>query len=151
VPESAEADGMFFLPTIGECVVAVLSVFQEARPVAKMIPDDGMILGVERNPGVATTPGVAVAVLVPVQALLLSALATMLVAALVVAFAAAVGPGMEESRSAMADLLAADEFATRQTVRVSKLHALDHFCFVQCCAARCASNGVGTPDCKVLS
>jgi len=131
---------MFFLPTIGECVVAVLSVLQEARPVAEMIPDDGMILGVERNPGVATTPGVAVAVL-----------ATIPVAALVVAFAAAVGPGMEESKSAMADLLAADEFATWQTVREFKLHALNHFCFVQCCAARCASNGGGTPDCKVLS
>jgi len=124
---------MFFLPTIGECVVAVLSVLQEARPVADMIPDDGMILGVERNPGVATTPGVAVAVL-----------ATIPVAALVVAFAAAVGPGMEESKSAMADLLAADEFATRQTVRVSKLHALDHFCFVQCCTVGCASIGVCT-------
>jgi len=124
---------MFFLPTIGECVVAVLSVLQEARPVAEMIPDDGMILGVERNPGVATTPGVAVAVL-----------ATIPVAALVVAFAAAVGPGMEESKSAMADLLAADEFATRQTVRVSKLHALDHFCFVQCCTVGCASIGVCT-------
>lgn len=116
---------MSLLSIIGEFVVVVLPVLQEARRVAwsspavpvpavtirgaGMIPDDGMILGVEMNPGVATTHDVAVAVLVPVQALFLSAQATMLLAALVVACAVAIGPGMGESRCAMADLLAADE------------------------------------------
>merc|ERR1711879_1098819 len=118
---------------------------------AGMIPDDGMILGFEMNPGVATTHDDAVAVLVPVQELFLSAQATMLVAALGVACAAAIGPGMGESRSAMADLLAADEFATRESVRVCKLHALDHFCFVQCCTVGCASIGVCTQTHQVFS